>query len=258
MQSPEKKRSRYQREVHPEEAQIMTLKLHLDKLQRERQYKNAALAARNALLLDRDVVALELYRSTHKTDDELWLERVDEHRREQAAERLAFERGVEAPMRAMGEEEEALERMCVNHMNSLSFNKMVVDRNQLKFRREERIRQERESRQRTAEDALLRSQQLLAEGWQELATAIDREERAARRAVTGRAGEAADAARQQHSRRVAFEAAEATRLRVEAEAQRERDADAEVAAMYAAYEGRLQKLSTRFGDTNRPLSPRFV
>jgi hypothetical protein len=235
---------------HPDDQAILNYKLRLDKLQRERQYKNAALAARNVLLIKRDEEAREEYARTHKSEEEIYRDEMERREREHRDERFAFEAEEEAPVRHAIEEEWELERRCLDYSWGLSFFTLTVERDWTRHRREERQRAEALARLQSSSEALARQQKLLTESWQEGVATIEREERATRRNVAGRAPEARRLAERAHAARMDFEQVEAARLRVEAAARHEREQDEAVGAEEAEFQKRMQKLAAKYSSSN--------
>lgn len=231
---------------NPEEQLILHLKLHLDKLQRERQYKNAALAARNALMVDDAERAEAEYRRTHKTDDELYEEWVEATKKDHAAEKVAFERDEEAPVRAMIEEEEALERQVVMHNNNLSLFTFTVERMVARHKRQERAKEEKDQKDKTLRDAFLRSAKLLFDGWQEGTLVIEREEKALRRNILSRFPSDTAYAKKLCDERLKKEAQDTEKAKRDAAVQREQQLNDEVDDLEARFAARMEKLRMKF------------
>lgn len=231
---------------NPDEALILNLKLHLDKLQRERAYKNAALAARNALLIDEAVLAEAEYRRTHKSDEELYEEWKDETRKQHIAERVSFERDEEALIRAMIEEEEALERQVVMHNNNLSLFTFTVERMVSHHKKQERAKMEKDQKNKTLRDAFLRSAKLLFDGWQDGASGIEREEKGSRRNISSRFPADLAFVKKLCDERVRRETEETERERAAGIERRKKMLDDEVDDMEAAYAARMEKLKNKF------------
>lgn len=231
---------------NPDEALILNLKLHLDKLQRERAYKNAALLARNALLIDEAALAEAEYRRTHKSDEELYEEWREETAKQHVLERVSFERDDEAPIRSMIEEEEALERQVVMHNNNLSLFTFTVERMVAHHKKLERAKMETEQQDKTLRDAFLRSAKILFDGWQEGTSVLEREEKAFRRNIQARFPADTAYAKRAQEERLRLEAEETERARVAAIEKREKMLNDEVDDMEAKFAARMEKLSNKF------------
>lgn len=231
---------------NPEEILILNLKLHLDKLQRDRQYKNAQLAARNVLLIERDEEAEAAYRSTHKTDEELYQDWVEETKKHHAAEREAFERDGEVPIRALILEEEMEERKYVAFHYYLAFNAFNVERIFAENKRRERAEMEKIQKVRTLQDAFNRSAKLLFDSWTDGTVVIEREEKVGRRSHLGRFPQETADAKRRTDQRLQKEEDESERARVEAIKQREMQLDHEVDDMEAQFVARMERLRNKF------------
>jgi len=231
---------------NPEEILILNLKLHLDKLQRDRQYKNAQLAARNVLLIERDEEAEAAYRRTHKSDEELYQEWLEEKNRQHAAERLAFERDGEVPIRALILEEEMEERKYVSYQYYLAFNVFNVERIFAENKRKERAEEEQVQKTRTLQDAFNRSAKLLFDSWSDGTVVIEREEKAGRRNIVGRFPSDTADAKRRTDQRLRKEDEERERQLIEAEKEKEAKLNAEIDDMEAQFAARMEKLRKKF------------
>lgn len=231
---------------NPEEILILNLKLHLDKLQRDRQYKNAQLAARNVLLIERDEEAEAEYRRTHKTDEELYQDWVEETKKQHAAERLAFERDGEVPIRALVQEEEMEERKYVTYQYYLAYNVFNVERIFAENKRKERAEMEKIQKARTLQDAFNRSAKLLFDSWTDGTVVIEREEKASRRNICGRFPSDTADAKKRTDQRLKREHDDKEKARVEAMQQKEKQLDEEVDDMEAEFAARMEKLRNKF------------
>lgn len=234
---------------HPDDQAILIFKLRLDKLQRERQYKNAALAARNALLIERDETAREEHRRTHKTDEQLleeWRNLREEKFRE---ERHAFELDEVGALRTSVADEWLWGWKCLEIDYKTTFNTLSLERDLAKFRRKARHESEMQARKQSSSEALQRQYKLHMESWAEVAATVGRDERAARRNIAVGFPESERQALAACAAREKLDAEKSLRVKAEQAAKLEHELNEAVDDMEGELLRRMSQLSAKFKST---------